>query len=150
MKLIIDISKEQKKMVDAIMELPPQVENDLISAIRHGTPLPEHHGRLIDADVVADGFEDNYELCIAVNDTPTIIPATKEDCALTDCKCNNNGKCTDGLAYKESCYDCYQTATEEKSCKNCGHGFDSEDCYKCDKNIQNTCEPNQTATKEGE
>ena len=37
---------------------------------------------------------------------------------------------------------------EKKSCKNCEHGFDSEDCYKCDKNIQNTCEPMQTATKE--
>jgi len=46
--------------------------------------------------------------------------ATKEDCALTDCKCNDNGRCTDGLAYKESCYDCYQTAMEEeKSCENC-------------------------------
>lgn len=41
-----------------------------------------------------------------------------------------------------------QTATKEKSCKDCGHGFDSEDCYKCDKNIQNTCEPKQTATEE--
>lgn len=38
-KLVIEIDEAQKKMVDAIMELPPQIENDLISAIRHGTPL---------------------------------------------------------------------------------------------------------------
>ena len=49
--------------------------NSVNSAIVNGVILPEHHGRLIDADIVADGFEDNYELCIAVNDTPTIIPA---------------------------------------------------------------------------
>ena len=41
MKLLIEILEVQKKMVDAIMELPPQVENDLISAIRHGKPFPD-------------------------------------------------------------------------------------------------------------
>ena len=41
MKLIIDISEEQKRMVDMILDIPPQVENDLISAIRHGTPLTQ-------------------------------------------------------------------------------------------------------------
>lgn len=38
-ELVIKISEAQKKMVDAIVELPPQVENDLISAIRHGKAL---------------------------------------------------------------------------------------------------------------
>lgn len=51
-ELVIKISEEQKKMVDAIMELPPQVENDLVSAIRHGTPLPKGHGRLGDLDII--------------------------------------------------------------------------------------------------
>ena len=46
--------------------------------IRNGTPLPKGHGRLIDADVLADGFEDNYEFCEVVNATPTIIEADKE------------------------------------------------------------------------
>lgn len=41
MKLIIDIPEEQKKMVDMLLDLPPQVENDIVSAIRHGTPLTE-------------------------------------------------------------------------------------------------------------
>ena len=49
-ELVIKIPEEQKKMVDAIVKLPPQVENDLISAIRHGTPLPKGHGDLIDRD----------------------------------------------------------------------------------------------------
>lgn len=46
--------------------------------LAHGTPLPKGHGRLIDADVLADGFEDNYEFCEVVNATPTIIEADKE------------------------------------------------------------------------
>ena len=47
MKVVIDILEEEKKMVDAFMELPPQVENDLVSAIRHGTPLPKGHEVLV-------------------------------------------------------------------------------------------------------
>ena len=50
---------------------------ELVEVIGY-TPLPKGHGRLIDADVVTDGFEDNYELCIAVNATPTIIGADNE------------------------------------------------------------------------
>ena len=38
-ELAIKVDKAQKQMVDDFMELPPQVENDLISAIRHGTSL---------------------------------------------------------------------------------------------------------------
>ena len=88
MQIVIEIPKAQKKMVDAIMELPPQVENDLISAIRHGTPLPEHHGRLMDADA----YINKHEECGWLDDitvdefnkiTPTIISATKE---CTDCR----------------------------------------------------------------
>ena len=41
MKIVIDIPEEQKKMVDMLLDLPPQVENDLISAIRHGTPTTD-------------------------------------------------------------------------------------------------------------
>ena len=46
MKLVIEIPEEQKKMVDAIMDLPPQVENDLVSAIRHGKPLDSVLGKI--------------------------------------------------------------------------------------------------------
>lgn len=50
----------------------------IYKAIKNGTPLPKDHGRLIDADTLVDGFEDNYEFCEAVNATPTIIEAYKE------------------------------------------------------------------------
>lgn len=40
-KLVIDLSEEQRRMVNMMLDIPPQVENDLISAIRHGTPLSE-------------------------------------------------------------------------------------------------------------
>ena len=39
--------------------------------------LPKHHGRLIDADVLVEGMEDDYEFCEAVNATPTIIEADR-------------------------------------------------------------------------
>lgn len=50
---------------------------DLIQGIKDGTPLPKGHGRLIDADVLVDGMEDDYEFCEAVNATPTIIESDK-------------------------------------------------------------------------
>ena len=46
--------------------------------IRNGTVLPKGHGRLIDANVLADGFEDNYEFCGALNNTPTVIETDSE------------------------------------------------------------------------
>lgn len=51
----------------------------IVHIFKNGTPLPKGHGRLIDADVLADGFEDNYEFCEVVNATPTIIEADKGD-----------------------------------------------------------------------
>lgn len=93
-KLVIEIDEEQKKMVDAIMELPPQVENDLISAIRHGAPLPKGHGRLVDIGKIDEDRMDsnnpiiystiNGEYIEAIsldylNSLPTIIEADKAE-----------------------------------------------------------------------
>ena len=47
--------------------------------IMNGTLLPKGHGRLIDADVLVDGMEDDYEFCEAVNATPTIIEADRSE-----------------------------------------------------------------------
>lgn len=80
MKLVIDISDAIKEMAD---------EDDkrlihmmwmliLIDAIKNGVVLPKGHVRLIDADTLVDGYEDNYEFCEALNATPTIIEADKE------------------------------------------------------------------------
>ncbi len=81
MKLLVDIPDELKKMVDMILILPPQVENDLISAIRHGTPLPEHHGRLIDAEVACPNHTECVMCPVAIEcpicAAPTIIEATE-------------------------------------------------------------------------
>jgi len=104
--------------------------------MRNGTPLPEHYGDLIDRTELLKqyGLENAtkygnknaeqqkhsystmmmYEIADMIENAETIIPATKEECALTDCRCNDNGKCLDGVAYKETCYDCYQTATKEE------------------------------------
>lgn len=74
MQIVIDVPEEYYK---AITEIPNnQCTADML-IIKNGTPLPKGHGRLIDADVVTDGFEDNYELCIAVNATQTIIKADR-------------------------------------------------------------------------
>lgn len=56
-KLIIEIPKEQKRMVDMMLDIPPQVENDLISAIRHGTPLDDVKLK-IEQDMSFDMFDD--------------------------------------------------------------------------------------------
>ena len=50
---------------------------DMATAIRKGTPLPEGHGRLIDADALVKSgcyWETEYE----VTDAPTIIEADEE------------------------------------------------------------------------
>lgn len=86
MKLIIDIPEEYKDLFDTERcksKFDSLASNEfgyvLRKAFENGTPLPKEHGRLIDADVLVDGMEDNYEFCEAVNATPTIIKAESED-----------------------------------------------------------------------
>lgn len=55
-------------------------------AIKNGTPLPKHHGRLIDADALYDSAklchtEEDGTSCVEwreINDAETIIEADKE------------------------------------------------------------------------
>lgn len=62
MKMVIDISEDMYKEICPIeysVYVLSSVKNkqlfyQLIYAIQNGTPLPEHHGRLIDADKVLD------------------------------------------------------------------------------------------------
>ena len=88
MQLVIEISREQYECV----RLTGHIGNTtaVSNAILNGTPLPEHHGRLIDVDELLDdiGLEDNDEnrVCntgeiITLEDIDRIsiiIPATKE------------------------------------------------------------------------
>lgn len=74
MQIVIDIPSEVYDWHDN--GFPDEDDaKKLWQIIKNGTPLPKGHGRLIDADVLADGFEDNYEFCEVVNATPTIIEA---------------------------------------------------------------------------
>lgn len=66
--LVIKIDEAQKKMVDAIMELPPQVENDLISAIRHGKPFDSVLDK-IKAELERRGGNDEKAFCKSLNES---------------------------------------------------------------------------------
>lgn len=50
MKIVIDIDDEDYKQIQDINSAFNGFTARLYSTIRKGTPLPEHHGRLIDAD----------------------------------------------------------------------------------------------------
>ena len=73
MKLVLEISDDDYEIYKKYDHVPFSV----LEAFRNAKPLPKGHGRLIDADVLADGFEDNYEFCEVVNATPTIIEADR-------------------------------------------------------------------------
>ena len=93
MKIVIDIPKEiyENAQNDLLCCLPILTE-----AIKNGTPLPEHHGRLIDADAIKYRLNCmNGDICVSnapscaecleravtkaeIDEIPTIIPATKE------------------------------------------------------------------------
>lgn len=94
MKLVIDISHNLYESLIKGYELSKLGEREMRKAIQHGTPLPEHHGRLIDADALeqemiiaegkAEGGCDYYMEDVIgsakeyIIDAETIIPATKE------------------------------------------------------------------------
>lgn len=78
MQIVIDVPEKVYNRFCRCCRFPDEVEEAII-AITDGTPLPKGHGRLIDADVLVDGMEDDYEFCEAVNATPTIIEADKEE-----------------------------------------------------------------------
>lgn len=62
------------------------VKTALMRAVINGSPLPEHHGRLIDVDALYDNAklchtEEDGTACVEwreINDAPTIIEADKE------------------------------------------------------------------------
>ena len=82
MQVVIDIPDYLYKVIQECKVIEGDnegnVENVLTKAVENGVVLPKGHGRLIDADVLVDGMEDDYEFCEAVNATPTIIEADKE------------------------------------------------------------------------
>ena len=80
MKLIIDIHEKDYQSIKN-----GHIPFNVLDAIKNGTPLPEHHGRLIDSEVLGDYFWDNRsklfehkDLQIAIDNVPTIIEAEEE------------------------------------------------------------------------
>lgn len=60
MQIVIDIPQH---LYDLIKKFPSDsnegtVENVLVKSVEHGTPIPEGHGRLIDADDFFDEFSE--------------------------------------------------------------------------------------------
>ena len=52
MKIVIDIPKESyKRFIDEWTGT-----TEILQAVRHGTPLPEHHGDLIDVNVLKNNI----------------------------------------------------------------------------------------------
>ena len=81
MQIVIDIPEDvyTRLFDNGIQDNEIAIDDvcEMARALRLGTSLPKEHGRLIDADVLADGMEDDYEFCELVNSTPTIIDAER-------------------------------------------------------------------------
>ena len=80
MKIVIDIPKETyKRFIDEWTET-----TDVLQAVRHGTPLPKGHGRLIDISEYEKYFntaitydDGNHNHAVYTNMIPTIIEADR-------------------------------------------------------------------------
>lgn len=75
-ELVIKISEDSYKATCGGSMLPPDVEN-VINAIKTGTPLPKGHGRLIDADALNFNADYNEPLIskFDFDQAPTIVEA---------------------------------------------------------------------------
>ena len=78
MKIVIDIPEELYKHIKNDNVYYLEDGEVLYSIVKNCVVLPKGHGRLIDADTLADGFEDNFEFCEALNATPTLVEADKQ------------------------------------------------------------------------
>ena len=76
MEIVIKIPEED---YIKISNSNPSYADDfnLYYAIKNGTPLPEHHGRLIDADALTEKAPEIQEYLDVL--APTIIEADKEE-----------------------------------------------------------------------
>lgn len=76
-ELVIKISEDSYKATCNESMSPPDVEN-VVNAIKDGTPLPKGHGRLIDESKIKNcGW--NFVNHHAKTDAPTIIDADRKE-----------------------------------------------------------------------
>ena len=77
MKIVIDIPKTQYECLAKIAIAGKEPLGYFERVIMRGIPLPEHHGRLIDADALiislGSSDEDIYCKCVIEEEAPTII-----------------------------------------------------------------------------
>jgi hypothetical protein len=85
MKIVIDISDDTYKAVYNGCMLPPDVEN-VVNAIKNGTPLPEQHGDLFDRNSLEldSDWSDYYDGFSAYSESqvrlaPTIIEGSESE-----------------------------------------------------------------------
>ena len=86
MRVLIDIDENLREqlfdIVNSSLNIPLGLQSIMIMAIVNGTPLPEHYGRLIDAEVACPNHTECVMCPVAIEcpicAAPTIIPATKE------------------------------------------------------------------------
>lgn len=81
MQIVIDIPRNY---YDELQNFPDE-DLHIEAAIKHGKPLPEHHGRLIDADKLREEMEKDVRRAMSFVDlkdfvwlAPTIIEADAE------------------------------------------------------------------------
>lgn len=87
MQIMIDIPEEMYKeymFVNLGRVNGKSIVYNLLKAIKNGTPLPEHHGRLIDADkLIRDTIKNPvhapYIHIIDMKDAPTIIEGSESE-----------------------------------------------------------------------
>lgn len=82
MQIVIDVDDNiYTRLFDCGTEMSKKDIENLTNAVRHGTPLPKGHGRLIDADALdiereidmADDWKTAHEIANCVKYAPTII-----------------------------------------------------------------------------
>lgn len=82
MKIVIDIDEEDYKRIQDTSDVFNSLTSRTYSAIRNGTPLPENHGRLIDAYDMKDiefinkgNYNSTRTIREWIDSAPTIIEA---------------------------------------------------------------------------
>lgn len=76
MKIVIEVSDTLMEYIVKGRDLSEEQNDEMALAIANGTPLPEHHGRLIDKLELSDHIK-NRLIQTAMNNMEIIMPYSK-------------------------------------------------------------------------